>query len=78
MITRRLRGKLAEEMVPNIEVARRIGMPQATFNRRMLGTTPFDVDEITEVARVTGLRLAWIMTGEGEPFGPKGMSDPRR
>jgi hypothetical protein len=71
-ITRRLRGVLAEEMVPHIEVGRRIGMTQAAFARRMLGSTPFDVDEIIAVARVTGLRLDWIMTGEGDAFGPDG------
>jgi hypothetical protein len=71
-ITRRLRGKLAEEMIPQVEVARQINMPQQSFARRMTGATPFDVDEITNVARVTGIRVAWLMTGEGDPFGPGG------
>lgn len=59
-------------MVPQTEVARRIGMPQQSFNRRMSGATPFSVDDIVAVARVTGLRLQWLLVGEGEPFGTQG------
>lgn len=71
-ITRRLRGKLAEEMITNVDVARSLGIPQQTFNRRMLGVTPFTVDEILDVADVTGLNVLWLLTGEGAPFGPRG------
>jgi hypothetical protein len=69
---RRLRGVLAEELIPHAEVARRLRMPQQSFNRRMLNQTPFTVDDITAVAKVTGLKILWLMTGEGARFGPEG------
>lgn len=60
---RRLRGQLAERNIKGSELARLTGLPQSTISRKLLGGTPFTLDEIQGICEVTGIDLGFILVG---------------
>lgn len=62
-VARRLRGQLAERNVTVSELARRLGVPQQKLQRRHAGKTEFKLDEIDDIAAVTGIDAVFLLTG---------------
>ena len=59
-----LRGKLAERRISGAELARRLGWSQQATSRRLTGSTPITVDELTEIARVLDVPITTLFTDE--------------
>ena len=82
IVAKRLRGKLAEEMISGAKLASMTGIPQSTVSRKLLGGTPFTLDEIDLICTVTGISPAYILLGKEEsapgPRGPGGLTSSRR
>lgn len=80
-VARRLRGQLAERNIKGSELARLTGLPQSTVSRKLLGGTPFTLDELQSICGVTGISLGYILVGlatESGPVPPKdGESRPK-
>lgn len=74
-VARRLRGQLAERNISASELARRLGVPQPKIQRRHAGITELRLDEIDDIARVTGIDAVYLLTGlkTGKP--PAGGGD---
>lgn len=53
-----VRAELARRRVSGRELARALGWSNTTTSRRLAGTSPFDVDEITAVAQFLELPVA--------------------
>ncbi len=70
-----LRGYLAERGISHMTAAGMVGMRQQNFSRRMLGATPFTVDELADVCRALGIDLGELVDGAQEL---KGKVAPRR
>ncbi|MEE2568579.1 helix-turn-helix transcriptional regulator [Pseudarthrobacter sp. J64] len=64
-VARRLRGQLAERNIKGAELARLTGLPQSTISRKLLGGTPFTLDELQGICDVTGIDLGFILVGLG-------------
>lgn len=45
-----IRAELARQRVSQAQVAERLGLSQAAVSRRLSGQTPFEIDEVAEVA----------------------------
>ncbi|WP_160665382.1 helix-turn-helix domain-containing protein [Pseudarthrobacter sp. ATCC 49987] len=74
-VARRLRGQLAERNIKGSELARLTGLPQSTVSRKLLGGTPFTLDELQSICEVSGISLEYILVGlsiESGPVPPKG------
>lgn len=51
------------------------GLPQQTISRKLLGGTPFTLDELQDICEVTGISLEYILLGiassSSAPFPPQ-------
>jgi transcriptional regulator with XRE-family HTH domain len=73
-VARRLRGQLAERNIKGAELARLTGLPQSTVSRKLLGGTPFTLDELQGICDVTGIDIGFILVGvrgESAPTPPQ-------
>ncbi len=62
LIARYIRGQLAMTGLTQTEVAERLGFPnQQALSRRLTGTTPFTIDELTAVVQMLGLDYAEVV-----------------
>lgn len=82
-VARRLRGQLAERQISGSKLAKLTGLPQSTVSRKLLGGTPFTLDEIQLIADVTDISVSYVLLGthENTPTGdggggPEGQSRP--
>ncbi|AYN58662.1 helix-turn-helix DNA-binding protein [Arthrobacter phage Nandita] len=48
------------------------GLPQQTISRKLLGGTPFTLDELQAICDVTGISLEYILLGRTSAMGPGG------
>jgi transcriptional regulator with XRE-family HTH domain len=62
-VARRLRGQLAERNIKGSALSRMTGLPQQTISRKLLGGTPFTLDELHDICDVTGISLEFILLG---------------
>lgn len=69
-VARRLRGQLAERNLKGAGLARLTGLPQQTISRKLLGGTPFTLDELQSICDVTGISLDFILLGRTVSTGP--------
>lgn len=69
-VARRLRGQLAERNIKGSGLSRLTGLPQQTISRKLLGGTPFTLDELQSICDVTGISLDFILLGRVESTGP--------
>ncbi|WP_193596122.1 helix-turn-helix domain-containing protein [Microbacterium sp. YJN-G] len=51
-------------------VAREIGITQSKMSRRTTGAEPFDIDELSAIARVLHVELVDLITGTNLPARP--------
>lgn len=74
-VARRLRGQLAERNIKGSALSRMTGLPQQTISRKLLGGTPFTLDELHDICDVTGISLEYILLGTRSsstaPFPPQ-------
>ncbi|MEV6258032.1 helix-turn-helix transcriptional regulator [Nocardia sp. NPDC051911] len=71
---RRIRQELAGQKRPPSQtaIAARIGMKQQALSRRLLGTVPFDLNEIYAVCEAAGIDPFYVLTGRRETPQPDG------
>jgi transcriptional regulator with XRE-family HTH domain len=62
-VARRLRGKLAENRISGAELARRLNTTQALISRRTAGHVAFELDELDEIEKVTGISADYLWSG---------------
>ncbi|MBT2594760.1 helix-turn-helix transcriptional regulator [Arthrobacter sp. ISL-72] len=77
-VARRLRGQLAERNLKGSGLARLTGLPQQTISRKLLGGTPFTLDELQAICEVTGISLEYILLGLPTSTGPVPPRDGER
>lgn len=73
-VARRLRGQLAERNIKGSALSRMTDLPQQTISRKLLGGTPFTLDELQDICDVTGINLEYILLGRAissEPVPPQ-------
>lgn len=71
-VARRLRGQLAERNIKGSALARMTGLPQQTISRKLLGGTPFTLDELQAICDVTDISLDYVLLGRATTSGPGG------
>lgn len=72
-----LRGRVAEEVralmgrrqVTGAQLARAIGVPQASLQRRLSGRYPFDVDLLASIASYFGVGVVTFFPADGGTIG---------
>ncbi|MDN4645387.1 helix-turn-helix domain-containing protein [Arthrobacter sp. PsM3] len=69
-VARRLRGQLAERNIKGSALSRMTGLPQQTISRKLIGGTPFTLDELQAICDVTGISLEYILMGTLSARGP--------
>ena len=52
--TSKLRGKMAEKRISQVEMAKRLGIDASTFNRKMTGKGDFTITEAMTIIRILG------------------------
>lgn len=52
--TSRLRGKMAEQRISQVEMARMLGIDASTLNKKMTGKSDFSVLEALTIIRILG------------------------
>lgn len=52
--TSKLRGKMAEQRVTQVELAKMLGIDASTLNKKMTGKSDFTVPEALTIIRVLG------------------------
>lgn len=70
-VAEEVRALMARRRISGVELGRRLGKSQAFISRRLVGTTPFDVDDLEALAQIFGvpvtslfgLNVAGGMTG---------------
>jgi len=60
-----VRLELVHQGKTQVDLARALGMPQATLSRRVNGTTTFRADELAEVATYLGVTINDLYAGPG-------------
>ena len=60
-VARRLRGALAENRIAQTDLAKALHLPQQNVSRRILGQTPFTLDELELLAQVLGVPLDAVL-----------------
>ena len=53
-----VRAELARRRIQQTAVAERLRLNQASVSRRLTGDTPWDINELADVADLMGLRVA--------------------
>jgi chromosome partitioning protein len=61
------RLKEAFQGIPNKEIAKKIGVSNSAVTTYMLGRVP-PAEMLTEISRLTGCSIHWLITGDGEKF----------
>lgn len=56
-----IRAEMARRRIPQIALAKHLGMSQAAVSRRLNGVTAFDVDELTSLAAWLGVPAASLL-----------------
>ena len=65
-INERIRGRLADLDMQQVELARRVGVSKAAVSHWLDGTTKFIRPEhLVSIADALGLELRWLITGRG-------------
>jgi len=79
LIAGRIRGIMAEHLIPANRVAAAIGLTQPTFSRRYTGEVDWSVDELVKLAKAFGMTFAELcsviepdVTGDTEGEVPPG------
>lgn len=62
-----VRAELARRRIQQTEVAARLGIVQASVSRRLTGDTPWDINELAEVADLIGVRVADLVADADVP-----------
>ena len=52
-----VRAEMARRQITQMELARQLGLSQAAISARIKGRTPFDINELTAIARVLDVPL---------------------
>ena len=69
-VAQRLRLAIAARGYRKSDVARGIGMNQASFSRRLNAKITLSLDEVDQLAIATGINRDWLLTGTGPMFDP--------
>ena len=78
-IARRIREELGRVNTNINRIAKKNGVVQQRYSRRMTGKTPWQVDDLYEFCRLAGISFAYVVTGiRPVPSGPNdGLLLPR-
>lgn len=72
-VSRRLRGQLAERQINQKMFGELTGWGRATVYRRLVGETPLDTSELQHIEEVTGITVAYLLTGTYSPVPTDGL-----
>lgn len=61
IVSRKVKGVLAELDVTQTELGHRLGMAQKTVSKRITGETPWRVDDVVDVAQALDVPLERIL-----------------
>lgn len=60
-----VRAEMARQGVTQMALARKIGLSQAAISARIKGRTPFDINELSQIAEVLDVPLDALLAGVG-------------
>ena len=70
-VASRLRIGISARGIKKADVAAVIGMTPSSFSKRLNGHLVMDLNEIDQIADVTGITRAWLLTGSGPMLDPE-------
>lgn len=56
-IASNVRAEMARRRITQTEIAKKAGIPQSGLSRRLVGSTPFTVNEIERIAEVLDIQV---------------------
>ncbi|WP_173078601.1 helix-turn-helix domain-containing protein [Phytohabitans rumicis] len=63
-VAENVRIELARRKMSAAELARRLGVPPQNLSRRMTGETPFDTDDLVQIANEFGISVTALLPVE--------------
>ena len=64
IVATRLRGLMGEERISQDQLAKQCGWGRGYVNRRFLGETPLDINDLETLQQRAGISMTYLLTGE--------------